>query len=116
MALPALADCKPGLAMSEYNVLVAAEDAEEKTKGGIILPDAVKETNAMASMRGLLVAVTPLAFNHDVWPPEARKPEVGDTVIFAKYAGVLVTGVDGREYRACKDRDLIAIYTEQPNV
>lgn len=115
MAFPTLEDCKPSFAPVEYNVLIAPEETEQVTKGGIIKPPSFKEANDMASMQGLLVAVSPLAFNYDSWPEGSRIPQPGDYVIFAKYAGVLVED-SGREWRLCKDRDIIAVYSGAPNV
>lgn len=112
MALPTLDECKPGLEPSEYNVLIAPEDAEQKTKGGIILIDSTKEANGMASMRGRLISVSPLAFTYEADWKGARQPQVNDVVLFAKYAGVLVEGADKREYRVCKDKDIMGIYAE----
>lgn len=107
--IPALEDCKPGIAPVEYNVLIAPEEVEEKTSGGIILVANTKEQEQTASMRGRLLAASPLAFNYDEWPADARKPQVGDVVLFAKYGGVLIKGADDREYRVLKDRDIMAV-------
>jgi chaperonin GroES len=111
MALPKLEECNPGVKPTEYNVLIAPDDTDRKI-GSIIIPDSVKEANKMATMQGRLVDVSPLAFNFDAWPDGARKPQPGDKVLFAKFAGVLFDGADKREYRACKDRDVIAVYEE----
>ena len=37
-----------------------------------------------------------------VWPDPALKPQVGNLVWFARYAGAVFEGVDGREYRILK--------------
>lgn len=107
--IPDLNDCNPGFSPFEYNVVIAPEVIEEKTKGGIILAASTKDQEAMATMRGRLVSVSPAAFDYAAWPEGARLPHPGDEVIFAKYAGVLLKGDDGREYRLCKDRDIAAI-------
>ena len=107
--IPSLEDCKPGISPVEYNVVVIPEQVETKTAGGIILPDQKKDQDAMASMRGRLLAVSPLAFNYDEWPEGAEKPKAGNAVLFAKYGGVLIEGADGKEYRVLKDRDIMAI-------
>jgi len=107
--LPNLTDLAPGIRPTEYNVLIAAEVTEEKTVGGIFLPTAAKEANDISTMRGVLVAVSPLAFNYtDRWG-DGEMPKPGDAVLFAKYAGTLVKGTDGNEYRLCKDKDIAAI-------
>lgn len=109
--IPELSDCKPGLAPMEYNVVIAPETIEERTSGGVFLPQMAKETEELAAVRGRLVAASPLAFNYDQWPEGARKPEVGDAVLYAKYGGTLFKGVDDREYRVLKDKDVVAVIT-----
>lgn len=117
MNLPALSDCDPGLECLEYNVLIAPEEVSAITKGGIILPDKERETEALAVVRGVLVDASPLAFNYDAWPDgERQPPRPGDHVYYAKYGGTLVTGADGREYRLMKDKDVSARIKEKPNV
>lgn len=106
--IPSLSECDPGLYPVEFNVLILPEPVEEK-KGSIILPDQVKEMDKSAQTRGRLVAVSPVAFDYAEWPEGSRRPAPGDEVWFGKYAGVLVTGRDGREYRLCKDRDVGAV-------
>jgi co-chaperonin GroES (HSP10) len=117
--IPSTEDCKPGIDPVEYNVLIAPEEAEaaysmKRADGStfeLIKPDVTKESEDLAQMRGRLVAVSPLAFNYDTWPEEhiERRPKAGDAVLFAKYAGVLHKGDDGREYRLCKDKDVAAV-------
>lgn len=108
--IPALTDCDPGFDPVEYNVLIAPETVAEKTAGGLFLPDAVKETDELAAVRGLLVAVSPLAFNFDVWPEDGPpRPKPGDHVIYARYGGIVLKGDDGRDYRLMKDKDVGAV-------
>jgi len=111
--IPELSECNPGIEPMEYNVLIAPESAETVTKGGIIIPEKAAETNGLANQRGRLVAMSPHAFSYAEWPDGARKPRLGDAVIFAKYAGALLDGADCKEYRVIKDKDLIAIIVEQ---
>jgi len=108
--VPDMAECKPGIAaFCEYNVLIAPEEVETKTAGGIILPDAIGEQKQLAAQRGRLVMVGYQA-GAEIWPKAgAARPEVGDMIFYAKYAGTMITGADGREYRAVKDKDVIAI-------
>ena len=108
--IPSLEDCNPGFEPVEYNVLIAPEEVQKKTAGGIIIPENTQETEQTAQVRGLLAAVSPLAFNFDVWPEDAPpRPKAGDHVLYAKYAGIIVRGDDGREYRMCKDKDVMAV-------
>lgn len=106
-------DAKPvnpsGIMPTEYKVLIAPKITEEKSKGGIILPDTTKERDQHAQMEGVIVAVSPLAFSYDNWKEDSRPPQVGDRVLFAKYAGALVTGRDGVDYRIVNDKDVAAV-------
>lgn len=110
--IPALSDLNPGIEPSEYNVLVIPEETEEVTAGGIILAPKIKEDADIATVFGRLVAVSPHAFSYASNWPEGTMPKVGDAVVFAKYAGNLIQGRDGKEYRLCKDKDIAAVWSE----
>ncbi len=97
-----------GLTPVEFFVVVALDPQTEKTAGGIILPNQVKDADKLATQEGELVAVSPLAFNYDNWPEGSRKPQVGDRVLFRRYAGALHER-DKRDYRLLNDKDIIAI-------
>lgn len=95
---------------TEFNVLVLPKAVDERTKGGIILPDESKEREQFAQLEGTLVEASPLAFTyHDGTVPMFNPPKAGDQVLFAKYAGAVVKGKDGRDYRLIKDKDLTAV-------
>lgn len=101
-----------GIYPTEYNVLIKPRVVDEKTKGGIIIPDESKEREQFAQMEGELVACSPLAFTYDDWK-DANPPKPGDRVLFAKFSGAKVTGLkDGKEYRLCKDKDVAAVLTD----
>lgn len=107
--LPALTDCRPGFSATEFNVIIAVPDVVEQRPSGLFVPTKTAEADQAATMCGLLVDVSPMA-GEGVWPKEgAARPQVGDVVWFAKYAGTLITGDDGREFRVCKDKDVIAV-------
>lgn len=98
-----------GLKALEYKVIVHPVKAEERTKGGIVLPDIVVEKDKHAAMEGTIADISPLAFTYAEWPDDASKPTVGDKVIFSRYSGINVTGNDGREYRIMNDKDIVAV-------
>jgi co-chaperonin GroES (HSP10) len=109
--IPALTECDPGFRPTEYNILIAPEELQEKI-GSLYLPEQTKEKEGMALMRGRLIAASPLAFTYsDAWA-DGERPKPGDAVIFAKFAGVLIEGRDGKEYRLAKDKDLAAVLEE----
>jgi len=87
-------------------VLIKRLDGEEKTAGGIIIPDNAKEK----PMEGLVVAVGEgkLLENGKVRPLEVKK---GDTVFFRKYAGTDVT-IDGVEHLIMREEEILAVKTK----
>ena len=84
-------------------VVVKAIEAEEKTKGGIILPDTAKDK----PQEGEVIAVGPgrVLDNGNRVAPEVK---VGDRVIYSKYGGTEVK-VDEEEYLVVRESDLLAI-------
>jgi chaperonin GroES len=101
-----------GLIPLEFFVVVELDPTEEKTKGGIILPSQTTDKDKLATQEGTLVAVSPHAFSYAEWRADMRKPEVGERVLFKRYAGSLherETGGAKRSYRLLNDKDVIAI-------
>ena len=106
-----------GLTPMEYNCVVRMDPVESKSAGGIILPTSKTDRDKLAADEGMLVAISPLAFNYDQWPADARKPQVGDRVMFARYSGTLYqpNGEDKEpQYRILKDKDIIAVIEQPP--
>jgi len=99
-----------GIHPTEYRVLIKPKEVGDKI-GSIIIPDESKDRNQFAQMEGTLVAVSPLAFtyaNESEWNG-SPKPKPGDRVMFAKYAGAVVKGRDGADYRIVNDKDITAV-------
>ena len=84
-------------------LLVKRLEAEEMTRGGIILPDTAKEK----PQEGKVVALGHGHRNKDgsVNPFQVKK---GDCVLFSSYAGTEVT-VDGDEYLVMSEDDILAV-------
>jgi len=84
-------------------VVVKPAEAEEKTKGGIILPDTAKEK----PVEGTIVAAGPgkVADNGEVVKMTVK---VGDKVLYGKYSGTEVI-IDGEEYLIMRESDIFAI-------
>ncbi len=102
-----------GLTPCEFNVIVDQDAIEKTTKGGVHIPEEHVDRLKHAQTMGTIVAVSPLAFNADVWPDETPRPEPGQRVAFAKHAGTFVDGTDGREYRVIKDKDVVALIEDK---
>ena len=84
-------------------IVVRPLEAEEKTAGGILLPDTAQEK----PMKGEVVAVGPGKFvesRGDRIPPPLK---TGDRVIYGKWAGTEVR-VEGDEYKILEAKDVLA--------
>jgi chaperonin GroES len=83
-------------------IVVKPMEAEEKTKGGIVLPDTAKEK----PQKGTVISVGPgrVADDGKRIPPTVKK---GDKVIYAKYGGSEID-VDGKEYMILRESDVLA--------
>ena len=79
-------------------VLILPAPAEEKTIGGIIIPDTAKEK----PQRGTVVAAGPGKKDEPV------TVKAGDKVLYGKYAGTEIQ-VDGGEYLIMRESDILAI-------
>ncbi|MCW8823518.1 MAG: co-chaperone GroES [Ignavibacteriaceae bacterium] len=84
-------------------VVVKPAEAEEKTKGGIILPDTAKEK----PVEGTVVAAGPgkISDNGELVKMAIK---VGDKVLYGKYSGTEVT-IEGEEYLIMRESDIFAI-------
>jgi chaperonin GroES len=84
-------------------VLIKALEREEKTKSGIVLPDTAKEK----PQEGRVLAVGS-GKTLDNGTKVALEVQVGQKVIFSKYAGTEVK-LDGEEMMILNERDILAI-------
>lgn len=84
-------------------IVVKPLEAEEVTKGGIILPDSAKEK----PQKGKVVAIGAgrILDNGTRVPVEVKE---GDTIIYSKYGGTEVK-FDGEEYLIVNERDILAV-------
>ncbi len=79
-------------------VIVKPAAAEEKSAGGIIIPDTAKEK----PQRGTVLAAGPGKKDEPV------TVKAGDTVLYGKYAGTEIT-VEGQDYLIMRESDILAI-------
>jgi chaperonin GroES len=87
-------------------VLIRRVESEEKTKGGIIVPDTAKEK----PMEGEVVAAGPGARGEDgkLQPMDVR---TGDRVLFGKWSGTEVK-LDGEELIIMKESDIMGVIAQ----
>lgn len=84
-------------------VLIESLESEEKTAGGIIIPDTAKEK----PQEGKVIAVGPGAKSED-GKTIAMDVKIGDRVLFGKWSGTEVK-VDGKEYSIMKESDIMGV-------
>ena len=79
------------------------DDEDERTKGGIIIPDTAKEK----PQRGKIIAAGKGKVNEDgkVLPLDVKK---GDVILFGKYAGSEIK-IDGEEHLIMREDDILAV-------
>src|SRR6266576_2189934 len=89
-------------------VVVKRIDAEEKSKGGIIIPDTAKEKPS----QGQIVAVGPGGRDESgkIIPPDVK---AGDKVLFGKWSGTEVV-LDGEDLLIMKESDIMGVLTDVP--
>lgn len=91
-------------------VLVKPLEVEEKTSGGIFLPDSAIDRDKALQQDAVIVAMGELAFKHELGGKLIEypdKPKVGDVVRIVKYVGDAF--VDDDHYRLINDVDILAI-------
>ncbi len=79
-------------------VIVKPAAAEEKTAGGIIIPDTAKEK----PQRGTVMAAGPGKKD------EPMTVKTGDTILYGKYAGTEVS-LEGEDYLIMRESDILAV-------
>ena len=84
-------------------ILVKQSEAEERTAGGIVLPDTAKEK----PQRGKVVATGPGRLL-DSGSRGAMSVKKGDEIFYGKYAGTEIK-IDGEEYVILKEADVLAV-------
>jgi chaperonin GroES len=84
-------------------VLVKRVQQEEKTKGGIIIPDTAKEK----PIEGKVIAVGAGKVD-DHGKQRALDVKAGDTILFGKYSGTEVK-IDGEEHLILREEDILGV-------
>lgn len=84
-------------------VVIKPLEAEEKTKGGIILPDTAKEK----PQEGKVIAIGKGKLTDKGLQPLEVK--VGDRVLYGKYSGTEINTKEGEELLIVREEDILAI-------
>jgi chaperonin GroES len=87
-------------------VLVERVESDEKTAGGIIIPDTAKEK----PIRGKVISVGPGA-KDDKGNLQPLEVKAGDEIVFGKWSGLEVK-VSGKDYLVMKESDILGILVD----
>ncbi|MFH1655478.1 MAG: co-chaperone GroES, partial [Candidatus Omnitrophota bacterium] len=85
-------------------ILIKQLEAEEKTKGGIVIPDTVKEKPQEGKV--IAVGTGKVLESGKIQAPAVK---AGDRILYGKYSGTEVSTKDGEEYLIVKEEDILAI-------
>lgn len=85
-------------------IVVKPLEAENKSKGGILLPDTAKEKPQEAKV--VAIGKGKVLENGSIQAPEVK---VGDKVLFGKYSGNEITTKEGEELLILREEDILAI-------
>ncbi len=88
----------------EDRIVVRANEAEEKTASGLVIPDTAKEK----PQQGTVLAVGPGRRSEQTGEVIALGINVNDTVVYSKYGGTEIT-VDGEDLLILSSRDVLAL-------
>ena len=94
-----------------FKLLIALLPAEEKTEGGIIIPDNPKDREHTASIMGNVLAMGPLAYLDKDKFPAGPWCGVGDWVMFKSYSGIRLK-IRGQELRLINDDTVEAVVAD----
>ena len=91
-----------------YKLLIAIPKLEEKTAGGVIIPDKLKGMEQTASIIGLVIAMGDAAYKDADKFPNGPYCKEGDFVIFRSYSGTRFK-LRGEEFRLINDDTVEAV-------
>lgn len=91
-----------------YRVAIEVRKVEEKTAGGVYLPDSALKASQQAMDVGTVIGIGPECFKDTQGNPQDPWFAIGDEVYFVKYAGQLIELEDGRRVRIMNDLNIWA--------
>lgn len=94
-----------------YKVLIAVPKMEERTKGGIIRPDMLRDAETTATMYGNVIDMGDLAYADKDKFPTGPYCQVGDWVLFRSYSGTRFK-INGEEFRLINDDTIEAVVAD----
>lgn len=95
-----------------YKILIAVPEVNEKTEGGVFVPDSLKQAEETASIIGYVIKVGVEAYSDAAKFPDGPWCKEGDFIIFRSYSGTRFK-VMGKEFRIIND-DTVEAVVEDP--
>ena len=99
---PVDAENTSGYQATGFLILLRPYEIAKVSKGGIVLVDETQERAMLQDQRAVVLDIGAAAWCDE---PEARC-QIGDRVLISRYAGQLITGLDGKKYRLVNDKDI----------
>lgn len=94
-----------------FNVLVLPNKVQEQTAGGLYIPQDTQEKEQFGQMEGVIVAMSPAAFNYDE-TVLAHAPKPGSRVVFKRYEATEFKGKDRETYWMMQDKAIAGTMTD----
>ena len=97
---------------SGYQLLVALPAQEEKTEGGVYIPDELREREEAAGISAMVLRIGPDAFVDETRFPSGAYCKEGDWIIMRAYSGFKIE-IHGKQFRLIND-DCVRAVIEDP--
>jgi len=91
-----------------YKLLISPVKVDEKTEGGVYMPDSLRESEGIASIIGFVVSLGPDAYKDEDKFPTGPWCKKGDFVIFRSYSGTRFK-IHNQEFRIINDDTVEAV-------
>lgn len=97
-----------------FKLLIALIPAKEKSDGGILIPDELKDREHTASIIGNVLSMGDLAYKDDIKFPTGPWCQIGDWVMFKSYSGIRFK-IGNQEFRLIND-DTVESVVDDPRL
>ena len=95
-----------------YRILIAIPEKEQKTDGGVLLPEDTRKREEAASMVGMVLKMGPDAYTDTERFPNGPWCKEGDFILMRSYSGTRIE-IHGQEFRVIND-DYVEAVVEDP--
>ena len=95
-----------------YRILIAIPEKEQKTEGGVLLPEDTRKREEAASMVGMVLKIGPDAYKDTERFPNGPWCKEGDFILMRSYSGTRIE-IHGQEFRVIND-DSVEAVVEDP--